>query len=959
MSEPREELIESMFHEALDLPAEQRERFVRDVTEDEALCREVLSLLGAHNRADGFLDRSAIDEGAHHDAVADQFIGRTIGPYHIIERIASGGMGTVYRGERADESYEQTVAIKLIRAGMDSKDILNRFRHERQVLANLEHPNIARLLDGGTTESPECLPFLVMEFVEGTRLDHFADNQRLTIPQRLELFLKVCDALQHAHRNLIIHRDLKPSNILVTDEGIVKLLDFGIAKVLEPTAPSPENGVARWEVTATIQRRLTPAYASPEQVRGRAVTTATDIYSLGVILYELLTGHRPHRIQHATIEEASRAICEEAPTRPSDVVLQTSEGTPPSSLSQPERMEDATSPEELASRRSSDPARLQRVLRGDLENIILMALRKEPERRYASVDQLAEDICRHRQSLPVIARPDTVGYRMSKFIVRNRVAVAAAAVLLVVLLGATIVSTTLFLQAAYERDRAQAAEQRAERRFNEVRELANAMLFEVHDSIRNLPGSTGPSRAIVTTAHQYLEGLLSEAADDPELLRDIAASYRRLGDIQGGMEGNPGLGDVSGAMASYQAGYQIIQRLLELNPLADEERLVGAALLFGIGTCHSEMSQLDEARVAFEGGRTFRNAVGPETSRHTYPTAMSFSGELAKLRTRHGDFDGALRIYQEQAEEVRAGWGNEDPLPQDRFLLGISKMHRGELLFNMRELDRSHELLQVAVEQFEIAHAARPANRDYRRAKINALWLIGQIMVHRGDVTGGTAFVEELTDQQYEMMASDPLDRSIIRDIATSHRFIGEFKVSLGMAEEGLDHYDRAVALRERLVELDETSVKQRRDLAAAIDMQATALWRVGRFDEAMEKHSQAKAVFEQLARDHPGEVDLLRSVGVSEFNLGELHAALGRREATLPDDQQRYLHEAIDHYARAIEVMTEIRESGRLSGSDANVIPMLEERIKAVRQLLDAAAISSSVGCRRRMGLFRPSPRA
>ncbi len=355
-----------------------------------------------------------------HSPVEDATIGRRVGAYKIVQRIGRGGMATVYLASRADEQYEKQVAIKILLPELDSDDLLRRFRNERQTLAKLDHPNIVKLLDGGSTD--EGLPYLVMDYVQGVPIDKYCDNHKLSTEERLRLFCQVGAAVQCAHQNLIVHRDLKPSNILITEDGSPKLLDFGISKVLQP-----HNGSS---VTQTLTRRMTPAYASPEQVKGEPVTPATDIYSLGVVLYELLTGHRPYKLKQQTPAEVERAICEQEPEKPSTAVNRV----------ETEDLPDGTTfsktPEVVSASREGQREKLRRRLSGDLDNVVLMALQKEPERRYVSVGEFSQDIQRHLQHEPVKARRSTLAYRSSKFVRRHKTEVIAATMMTIMLLAA-------------------------------------------------------------------------------------------------------------------------------------------------------------------------------------------------------------------------------------------------------------------------------------------------------------------------------------------------------------------------------------------------------------------------------------------------------------------------------------------------------------------------------------------
>jgi serine/threonine protein kinase/tetratricopeptide (TPR) repeat protein len=400
--------VKELFSFALERAPSERAGFVAQACiGDEEVREQVESLLAEHEE----LAVPAVGEGkagsAEQVSASDAACsGRRIGAYRLLRRLGQGGMATVYLAVRADDQYKKYVAVKMIPAGLDNESLLRRFRNERQTLAALDHPNIVKLLDAGTSE--DGLPFLVMDYVEGTRLDRYCDHHRLSIRERLELFCKVCDAVSYAHQRLIIHRDLKPSNILVTAEGTPKLLDFGIAKLMIPET------AATLLVTATGQRAMTPGYASPEQVRGEPMTNATDVYSLGVILYELLSGHNLYELESHNMAEIEHAICEEEPIKPSDVVSrglrqQLPDGTTTTSTA-----------EEISSVRLVDPKTLRGQLHGDLDAIVMTALRKEPQRRYASVHEFSQDIRQYLNTLPIRARPSTVAYRATKFLQRHR-----------------------------------------------------------------------------------------------------------------------------------------------------------------------------------------------------------------------------------------------------------------------------------------------------------------------------------------------------------------------------------------------------------------------------------------------------------------------------------------------------------------------------------------------------------
>src|SRR5262245_51746840 len=427
--------VNDLFHAALEVEPSHRTQFLQDRCDDPLVLEEVKALLAAHQEAGSFIQTpvSVIQDVLQEQ---DNLIapGERIGDYKIVKEISRGGMGAVYLASRADDAYEKYVAVKLLKPGMDTVEVLRHFRNERQILANFDHVNIARLLDGGTTQSG--VPYFVMEYVEGMPVDLYCDQQRLTITQRLDLFRQICAAVSYAHRHLVIHRDIKSSNVLVTSDGIPKLLDFGIAKILhsDPQAAS----------TATGLHLMTPEYASPEQILGQPVTTVSDVYSLGVLLYELMAGRLPYRFESRSPIEIARVVHDTEPPLPSTTV---------------DRIDAKVeiTPANVSNSRNSSIEQLKRRLRGDLDNIISMAIRKEPERRYQSVEQFSEDIRRHLAGLPVLARKDTIAYRVTKFAKRNPIAVSASAIVFLTLIAGVIATTWQAQKAKAEQTRAEYA----------------------------------------------------------------------------------------------------------------------------------------------------------------------------------------------------------------------------------------------------------------------------------------------------------------------------------------------------------------------------------------------------------------------------------------------------------------------------------------------------------------------
>ena len=424
--------VRDVFDAAKEMAAGERPAFLAQACHgDEWVRREAEALLAAFEEAGAFIEEPAAAKlaGLPSESIGASLIGRRIGAYRIVREIGRGGMGVVYLAVRGDDEYQKQVAIKLAWPAQESDEMLRRFRLERQILANLDHPNIARLLDGGATE--DGLPYVVIEYAPGAPITVYCDEHGLSITERLTLFLTVCAAAEYAHRNLVIHRDLKPSNVLVTEDGTVKLLDFGIAKLLQH---GDETDAA--SLTRTGRRLMTPDYASPEQVRDEPITTASDVYSLGVVLYELLTGHRPYRFKNRTLSEFERAICGVEPEKPSAIVVRVEDSTGPDAAPIPAR-----TPESVSIVREGRPEKLRARLAGDLDNILLMALRKDARQRYQSAEQFSADIRRHLEGERVLARKATLGYRAGTFVRRHRVGVGAATLLILTLIGGIIATS--------------------------------------------------------------------------------------------------------------------------------------------------------------------------------------------------------------------------------------------------------------------------------------------------------------------------------------------------------------------------------------------------------------------------------------------------------------------------------------------------------------------------------------
>ena len=695
--------VQDLFSAALDLPADQRSDFLSKACAADAMLRaEVESLLAAHAKGTDVIEAPALGQGFSVPAPDALLRGSEltsapdrVGPYRLEQIIGSGGMGSVYRAVRDDGEFDQQVAVKFIRYGGGREALLRRFYQERQLLARLNHPNIARLLDGGTTG--EGMPYLVMEYIDGRPIDEYCDSRRLPVTDRLELFRAVCAAVDAAHRALVVHCDLKPSNILVTSGGVPKLLDFGIARIVQLDTP---DGAER---TTTVPLTLmTPDYASPEQIRGAAVSTSSDVYSLGVILYELLTGRRPFRLKTRVRFELERIVCEQEPPRPSAVVV---DGGKAAVSERSSSRGHALA--QLCRERQSSPARLHRRLLGDLDNILLRALRKEPDRRYSSVEQFSEDVRRHLVGLPVIARNDTLMYLASKFIRRRKGVVVAATLVLLSLLGGFFGIVREAKITADQRDIAQANLQRA--RTAEARLVDEA--GAARTSARQAEMINTFLRSMLAAANPYEQGrdvtmievldraaarvgaeLSVEPAVEAAVRRTIGNTYRSLGaydkaekhlqaavaihqqdytrnelatnDLARSLIGLAGVlqdrGDYTGAELLYRRALEVYRGLRGDDHLDVIGTMTSLALLLRAKGDEKEADAL--LRKASE--RYVRSPRG-ETREEVDVGGPTSHSHLALLLRYQGDWDGAERLLRQSLAEQHRLYGPQHPRTGD------------------------------------------------------------------------------------------------------------------------------------------------------------------------------------------------------------------------------------------------------------------------------------------------------
>jgi len=854
MTPERWQEIKGVLAAALEVAPEERSAYLdRSCAEDPRLRSEVEMMLEQERELDSqFLSEKDLGDAAAAVLPTPEYrwLGRRIGAYKTIELIGSGGMGEVYRAFRADDQYRKEVALKVVRSGQDSGFILSRFKNERQILASLEHPNIARLLDGGTTE--DGTPYIVMDLIKGEPIVEYCDAHQLSIADRLTLFLQVCSAVQYAHQRLIIHRDIKPGNILVTEEGVPKLLDFGIAKILDV-----ETDPGAGERTMTVFRLLTPQYASPEQVKGEPITTASDVYSLGVVLYELLSGRGPYP-KTGSASQLAQSVCELEPLRPSTAVGQ---WTPQTSAANSKR--DA---------QFSNRDKLKRQLKGDLDNIVLMALRKEPQRRYSSVEQFAEDIRRHLASLPVAAGKDTAGYRISKFIMRHKAGVTAASAIAVIL----IIGFAVNLQQT----------RIAKRRFNDVRSLANSLIFDVHDSIKDLPGSTPAKKIIVERALRYLNVLAQESAGDLGLQRELASAYERLGSVQGDfLESN--LGDAQGTLASYKKALEIRKRIdtgsddwNDRVALAQGYRLV-AHQLWANGDPRGARDAIERAISVSQA----LNTAHPDNWNILYELAFDY-----EVSGRTG-YPGDASERQKILEDYRHALALDDVLlkmnPNDiRMLHGYSTDLSSVGIW--LEASDPREALTNYQKSLEIDLKLNQLVTDlrYQRSVAIDYGTIASVYDDLGDYDRALENNQKDLAIYQDLVKKDPKNNLLQRGLAIACMNTATSCSRTGRHGLALDYSERALQLMRNLTSAAPERGYGNRELAIMLVIRGLILTAARQPDAAIVEIERGRSIYESLYKAGAGEQV---NVAAADVKLGEADFRAGRDDAAT-----RYFQEAL-----------------------------------------------------------------
>lgn len=929
MTPDRWQQIKTVFDAAVALPGADRDAYLAVACAgDFDLRRELDSLLAAHRQASaGFLETplpalSLSDEGLVGP-------GSRVGPYLALDRIGRGGMGDVFAAVRADGQFEQKVALKIVRSGFATADVLERFRAERQILAGLDHPNIARLLDGGATANGA--PYLVMELVEGVPVDEYCSARALSVNERLQMFLQICSAVQYAHQRLVIHRDVKPGNILVTADGVPKLLDFGIAKMLDPAGGTKE----------TMLRPFTLEYASPEQVRGELVSTASDVYGLGVVLYQLLTGRLPYAVEGGTPGELADAITSRDPERPSTAVAR-----------------------DASDLRLGTPSRrLQKELRGDLDVILLKALRKEPDKRYSSAGEFADDIRRYLAGAAVAARQGTWSYRAGRFVRRHRAGVAAAALVVLTLIAGMAVTLR-------EARIAEANRRRADARFNDVRKLANSLIFEIQDSIQNIAGTTVAQTLILQRSLEYLDRLAKESGNEPDLVRELAAAYDRIAELQGDPfkmhPGNP-----RDALVSFHKAIAMHEALVRSNPQNGRDQLELAVAYHhyagfqtGLGDLASAFEYDTRAlgilsREPHSPPRDARTAmliVGVLTRRGMMQTGNGLMARFGSVRNGLDDLHQALEIagqaivrfpadetlkYQQGTLELAIGSGLLkigdrsqaivhvrraidlfEPIAQNgndvraAFNLAVAYGQAGDALLIERRTSEARLYYSKFLESASRVAVADQNSEGAQRTEAIALAEMGHVLDESGRTRDGLGYLR----RGLAKIAADSTDTPLTRSVEAFIRgWFGEALEREGKVREASHEY--AVA-KERIAEVHAGGAKTARIqeyFAAATDRLGASLVKLGRVGNATAEYQQAQGVLEPLVKADPEDYELAYVLAETYTAQGTIAAARAER-ARDRDEQLTEWNAAADWFRKSLDTWSTVPRPAWVSTSGFEV---------------------------------------
>ncbi len=921
--------VSEILLDCLEVETSERQTYLDNLNLSPKIREEVEKYLAFEENVEGSLNFSAVEfsQGFFDDELSESSaIGQSFGVYRVVQELGYGGMGAVYLAERTDGKFSQRVALKLLKREMNTAALRRRFQQEREILASLEHPNIARLLDAGTTE--DKIPYIAMEYIEGLPIDDFCNKQNLDLSQRLELFRKVCAAVDFAHRNLIVHRDLKPSNILVNEDGNPKLLDFGISKILSSEFEQLSSA------TVTKLGVMTPSYASPEQLQNKSVTTATDIYSLGVILFELLSGHRPFETKEKDLKEIYKAVIETDPPLPSSVVNTISKSFDKKVQAKTEIKQDISELSTIIhnfepktaphNSRHTIPSKVNfnsNSLRGDLDNIVLKALRKEPERRYSSAENLSEDIERYQKGLPITARPNTFSYRAEKFFKRNKASAIAGTLILLAIIGG--IGATLW-QARV----AQAERVKAEKRFNDVRNLANSFLFKLAPKIEKLPGATAAREELVSLALEYLNSLSNEADDDLELQRELAAAYEKVGDVQGNqMTSN--LGDTQGAAESYEKALQIRQKLYEKNP-NDLTVMSDLASSYGkYAEIQRQVGTSERVTEYFQKSLDLREEIAERNpndfeSRKNLAIAVRAKGlmlysdakykEAVEYYRRAGDIYEKLLLEQPENSEVHENFAY-------MFIdIGEAQGWDDDLKAAEISLKKGVDLLTPLAEK-------NPNNQNLQRSLMLAYMKKGASTIDTENYEKAIKEYIKGVEISENILKADPQNFRAMWDVIKMEKHLADATAYSGKAQESINILTKTIGKAEEISKGDRNNPKNLYEIANIRFKMGEAYYEMKDYESALKTFEKSKQEFQTVIDLDPKYRYAIRTIYLSTISIADAYAALAEKR----NDTDLY-RKSIENYQSALKGFTQMKSEGKLAEYDNQLFTQIETGINKVQ---------------------------
>ena len=914
-------LIQEIFQGALERDPSERSRYLAEACGyDTELRVEVESLIASDSDAGAVLESLvAGDIREMEQASGSSEEGSTLGPYRLLRELDSGGMGIVYLAVRSDDQYFQIVAVKMMRKGLETPSLVQRFRSERQMLANLNHPNIGAILDGGETRDGR--PYIVMEYVEGQPITDACETAGLTIRERVELFRSVCSAVHWAHQKLIVHRDIKPSNVLVTPQGIVKLIDFGVAK---PLGPELIPGGA--PQTETAHRLLTPDYASPEQLLGREITTATDIYSLGILLFEVLTGSRPYTLRDLSPAEAERVVCQAGVRKPSTV--------------------------------RGLPARTRKEIAGDLDRIVAMAMEVDCVRRYQSAQKLEEDLVRFLQGKPILARRATSLYRFGKFVQRHRPAATVTCAGALALCGSLV----------YHSCQSSAAEAR----IKQVQTLANATISDIGEKLQQSSASVEAQALLFHSALNYLEQLRRNSGNDPRLLLELSKAYTRVGDLEGSpfvanlgntgtavtsyqnalqsaLEAHAGLrdetsaravidsyqrlariqtsqGDVEAAEKNYRQCLALMRDLWGQNPADPGRKQLVATNYLGLGVIRFDSREPDKA---LENFRAALRTVGSEMNGNE-----EHDRTLAALYLRIGRTLNELRPGTEAIASFRKGITITEDLarrspPPKQITRSLFAMYHtfvlplaGEEMLNVGDTQQGELYARKALGMAEALAASDSKNAQARADLAFAYWAMGNVCRLEKPASAAHWYRMSIELTRLIVPRSDAQHFVAFREEALASVLMRE-----DQASERLRLLEAANAQRRQLASTDPDVPERRLHMMRSYCRLSEAALGVRDVTKARQYGEAALPYLKEFKPDSPSLL-VLREVGSCDESMGNLRQQMAKERSLTAAQREMLRAESLEWYRKSLAVWSEWGRRGAATPESER------ERVKVERIL-------------------------